>query len=45
LEYLNEQSAIHLLQAVQTDTLNELHSSEIITNKLHVILDKELNNW
>lgn len=45
LEHLNEQSAINLLQTVQTDTLKELHESEIITNKLHVILNKELNNW
>ncbi|KAF3976849.1 MAG: sodium:proton antiporter [Methylococcales symbiont of Iophon sp. n. MRB-2018] len=45
LDYLNEQSAIYLLQAVQTDTLNELQSSEIISKKLQVILDKELNNW
>ncbi|KAF3982546.1 MAG: sodium:proton antiporter [Methylococcales symbiont of Hymedesmia sp. n. MRB-2018] len=45
LDYLNEQSAIYLLQAVQTDTLNELQSSEIISKKLQLILDKELNNW
>ncbi len=45
LDYLNEQSAINLLQTVQTDTLNELHENEIITNKLHVILNKEINNW
>jgi CPA1 family monovalent cation:H+ antiporter len=45
LDYLNEQSAINLLQTVQSDTLKELHDNEIITNKLHVILNKELNNW
>ncbi|NOQ14986.1 MAG: sodium:proton antiporter [Methyloprofundus sp.] len=45
LDYLNEQSAIMLLQTVQTDTLTELHDKEIITNKLHVILNKELNQW
>ncbi len=45
LEHLNEQSAINLLQTVQSDTLQELHENEIITNKLHVILNKELNNW
>ncbi len=45
LEQLNEQSAINLLQTVQMRTLKELHNSEIITNKLHVILNKELNNW
>jgi CPA1 family monovalent cation:H+ antiporter len=45
LARLNEQSAINLLQTVQTDTLKELHDTEIITNKLHVILNKELNNW
>ncbi|NOR81803.1 MAG: sodium:proton antiporter [Methyloprofundus sp.] len=45
LEHLNEQSAINLLQTVQTDTLTELHDNEIITNKLHVTLNKELNNW
>jgi len=45
LDHLNEQSAINLLQTVQTATLKELHKGEIITNKLHVILNKELNNW
>ena len=45
LDHLNELSAINLLQTVQTDTLKELHDYEIITNKLHVILNKELNNW
>ncbi len=45
LDQLNEQSAINLLQTVQTDTLKELHDNDIITNKLHVILNKELNNW
>lgn len=45
LENLNEQAAINLLQTVQTDTLKELHDDEIITNKLHVILNKELNKW
>ncbi len=45
LDQLNEQSAIDLLQTVQTDTLNELHDNEIITNKLYVILNKELNDW
>ena len=45
LEQLNEESAINLLQTVQMRTLKELHKKEIITNKLHVILNKELNNW
>lgn len=45
LDQLNEQSAINLLQTVQTETLKELHSNEIITNKLHILLNKELNQW
>jgi len=45
LDNLNEQSAINLLQTVQNASLKELHKGEIITNKLHVILNKELNNW
>jgi CPA1 family monovalent cation:H+ antiporter len=45
LDQLNEQSAINLLQTVQNDTLNELHDNEIITAKLHVLLNKELNHW
>ncbi len=45
LEHLNEQSAINLLQTVQTDTLKELYENEIITNKLHITLNKELNDW
>ena len=45
LDNLNEQSAINLLQTVQSNTLKELHKTEIISNKLHVILNKELNNW
>jgi len=45
LDHLNEQSAINLLQTVQTSTLKKLHKGEIISNKLHVILNKELNHW
>ncbi len=45
LDYLNERSAIHLLQTVQNETLKELKDKEIITIKLHVLLDKELNQW
>jgi len=45
LDNLNEQLAINLLQTVQTASLKELHKGEIITTKLHVILNKELNNW
>ena len=43
LDQLNEQSALSLLQSVQHDTLKELHDNEIITNKLYVLLNKELN--
>lgn len=45
LDQSNELAAIHLLQTVQNDTLDELHDKEIITTKLHIILNKELNNW
>ncbi len=45
LDYLNEQVAINLLQTVQNKTLKELHDKEIITTKLRVLLDKELNHW
>lgn len=45
LDHLNEQSAINLLQTVQAETLKELHENEILTNKLYITLNKELNNW
>lgn len=45
LDQLNEQSAINLLQTVQNKTLNDLHKNEIITKKLHVLLNNELNHW
>ncbi len=44
LDQLNEQSAENLLQTVQNDTLKELHDNEIITTKLYILLNKELNN-
>ncbi len=45
LDLLNEASAVRLLQTVQMQTLHGLHENEIITRKLYIILDKELNHW
>ena len=44
LDDLNEQSAKALLHTCQNDTLKELHDNEIITSKLYVLLNKELND-
>jgi len=43
LDQLNEQSAKALLRNVQEDTLKELHDNKIITNKLYIVLNNELN--
>lgn len=43
LDDLNEQSAKALLHITQSDTLKELHEHEIISSKLYVLLNKEMN--
>jgi CPA1 family monovalent cation:H+ antiporter len=44
LDDFNEQSAKALLRTVQNNTLKELHKNEIISAKLYVLLNKELND-
>jgi CPA1 family monovalent cation:H+ antiporter len=44
LDRLNQQYAKSLLNEAQTQTLEELHGSEIITTKLFISLKKELNS-
>lgn len=44
LDDLNEKSAKAFLHTVQIDTLKELHKNEIISSKLYVLLNKELND-
>ncbi len=42
LTHLNEAAAAIALQAVQVETLQNLHKNEIITNKLYIMLEHEL---
>ncbi len=44
LDELNEQSATALLNITKTDTLKELHENEIISNKLFILLKKEIDS-
>ena len=44
LDDLNEQSATAQLHSVQNDTLKGLQEKEIISNKLYVLLNKEMND-
>jgi CPA1 family monovalent cation:H+ antiporter len=44
LDDLNEQSANAQLHTVQDDTLKGLQEKEIISNKLYVLLNKEMND-
>ena len=44
LDDLNEQSAKTLLKEVQNNSLKELKGNEIISGKLYVLLNKELND-
>jgi CPA1 family monovalent cation:H+ antiporter len=43
LDDLNEQSAKALLNITKADTLKELHANEIISNKLFILLKKEVD--
>jgi CPA1 family monovalent cation:H+ antiporter len=43
LTHLNEAAAESAMQSVQTETLENLHRNEIITNKLYIMLQHELS--
>ena len=43
LDELNEQSAITMLKEVKDDSLKELRDNEIISDKLYVLLQQEIN--
>ncbi len=41
---MNEQSAKALLRITQADTIKDLREHEIISNKLYVLLSKEMDD-